>query len=135
MLEHLIGNIDKEFLELVKGAKFDEVKSIPKKFGIFVFPNNEESGTLELLLLEGGELVYADLLVGARSYLEDVSEIHKRNWTVSDADKVLFGVAANVLKPGKANQVSIQDNQWISDQTIESTSQIRLLKFLEDILR
>ena len=41
----------------------------------------------------------------------------------------------SVLKPGKTNTVSINDNDWISDQTIEKVESLKLLQiFLMELL-
>ena len=49
--------------------------------------------------------------------------------------KMLVGVIANALKPGKANQVSIQDNNWINPETLNSNPiQMTFRKFLNELL-
>ncbi|WOV85027.1 hypothetical protein PGH26_03610 [Sporosarcina jeotgali] len=133
--QSLLKSSEYEMKVFIENVQFNRIKHHPTKFGIFVFPNNEDSGTLEQLLLEGGEAAYPDLLHSAKKYVDEVSAIYKRKWTQSSEVKVLFGVAANILKPGKANQVSIQDNDWIGTKTIEQTNQIKLKKFLSDILQ
>ena len=38
-----------------------------------------------------------------------------------------MGCITNVMKPGKANQVSIADNEWVSERTIEESEILRRL--------
>lgn len=134
LTSYLTDNIDEEYKILFENLEFNQINVSPMKFSIFVFPNNKDDGTLEKLLLEGGEVVYPHLLDEARKYVASIPEEYKRHWRPSSESKVLFGVVANVLKPGKANQVSIQDNEWISLKTIEQVNQVRLYEFLKTFI-
>lgn len=134
LTSYLIDHVEEEYQILFENLEFNRINENPMKFSIFVFPNNEDDGTLEKLLLEGGEVVYPHLLDEARKYVASIPEEYKRHWRPSSESKVLFGVAANVLKPGKANQVSIQDNEWISSSTIGQVNQGRLYQFLKRLL-
>jgi hypothetical protein len=102
--------------------------------GVFVFPNNESQGTLENILLECANVVYPTLLMAANEYVSGVSEEFSNNWGISDKNKIVVGCIANVLKPGKANQVSLQDNKWISGPTLDLPAIIELNKFINGIL-
>lgn len=44
-----------------------------------------------------------------------------------DKNKAIVGCITNVMKPGKANQVSIADNDWVSERTIEESEILRRL--------
>ena len=38
-----------------------------------------------------------------------------------------MGCMTNVLKPGKANQISIYDDKWVSEETITGSENIKKL--------
>lgn len=95
----------------------------PKR-GIFIFPNNKENGTLETVLLHCAQHVYPDLLSGAENFVHHVNidaldPKEKRDFIKpSGKEKAKVGCIADILRPGKAIQVSIQDNNWINEQTL-----------------
>lgn len=101
-----------------------------KRIGIHIFPNNKDHGTLEQVLIQCAEIVYPNLLIAASKYLDEVEVKYKQKWGHSDSSKVLVGCISNVLRPGKSNQVSIQDNQWIS----ESTANVLSVKILREFI-
>jgi len=43
------------------------------------------------------------------------------------------GCIANVLRPGKSVQVSIQDNRWVTAETLTLPSMAPLDQFLQDL--
>ena len=49
-----------------------------------------------------------------------------------EAKKAIIGCIANTMKPGKANQVSIADNEWITEDTLEKCE---MLKKLDDTIK
>lgn len=104
------------------------------KAGIFIFPNNEDKGTLETVLLSCAELVYPSLLGPAKEYVTSTDITYQQDWGQSDFEKIIVGCIANVLKPGKANQVSIQDNKWISQETLASQNLKRLNDFIDALI-
>ena len=95
------------------------------RLGAFVLPDNESEGNLEDLLIECAESAYPNLLVSAMAHVntaindqtlktddgEDLAKIPVRN-------KAIVGTIASVLRPGKAVQVSIQDNRWLRDNNL-----------------
>lgn len=83
----------------------------------YFFPDNYSEGTLEMLLIEGARMNYSDLLGDAQKYIEKA----KKNYPLQNYDelKATVGAIANVLKPGKANQVSIHDNHWFTADSLE----------------
>jgi hypothetical protein len=103
------------------------IKGRSIKTCIYTFPNNADCGTLEKVLLEGASIVYKDLYELSSKYVLDVGQTYKKKWGRSCENKVLVGCIANVLKPGKANQVSINDNDWICQETIDSSVNIKIL--------
>lgn len=95
-------------------------------WGMFVLPDNCNGGTLETLLLLAGASVYPNLLKAAQDYVAAVpccNELRKDDKKQfnkpAGEHKATVGAMANVLRPGKAVQVSIQDNRWLNDQTLE----------------
>lgn len=105
--------------------------------GAFVLPDNSAVGTLEDLLLESANLVYPDLLAIAKDYVMgaknaklstfDLKEINKP----AGENKAVIGAMANILRPGKAVQVSIQDNEWLKGQALS----LPLIKSVQEFLR
>ncbi len=89
--------------------------------GVFVIPDNVSPGTLEDLLFECAKLEYPKLLLGAMSYVDAVDELGEVRPSDAKVEffkragkkKAIVGCVANVLKPGKAVQNSIQDNRWL----------------------
>lgn len=116
---------DTLFQDYMDAACFPEILNtgITQK-GIFVFPDNEQKGTIEDVLLAGGAHTYPSLSNEAEQYIARVAvdkppRVKQKNFEASQRQKMKFGVMANVFRPGKANQVSIADNDWVSNQTIE----------------
>jgi hypothetical protein len=116
------------------------IKKGQPNLGAFVLPDNQTAGTLEDLLLESAELVYPDLLKCAKTYLncaktnanlstKDLSELKN-----AGENKAIIGVMANIFKPGKSVQVSIQDNGWIRGKALAEVKRIQAVqKFLKDL--
>lgn len=134
MHQKLQLKIESDFLPIIEGVAFNQVKEAPIKCGLFVFPNNHEKGTLENLLLEGGNIAYLEFLIPAQRYLESIPSLHTEKWNEAKKSKALFGVMANVLKPGSANQVTIQRDNWISKETIKQTNQEKIKGFLVQLM-
>ena len=106
------------------------------KTDLYIFPDNKTKGTLEHLLLQGANIVYKDLYEAATTYVSAVDSSYKRKWSVSSENKVLVGCIANVLKPGKANQVSISDNEWIGKMTVDKCDDIKkFFNFIGDFIK
>ncbi|MDA1782483.1 hypothetical protein AVT_11165 [Bacillus tropicus] len=134
MLEQFQDIHEECILKQLSSIKLGEVSTGTPKVGVYVFPNNEDMGTLEKVLLEGAESSYPDLVKAASSYIENISEEYTGKWKPADNQKVLVGCIANILKPGKANQVSIQDNEWIYDESVKYGSQFILNDFIKHTL-
>jgi hypothetical protein len=129
-----------------KGFKFpDQAGSIGKgtpNFGGFVLPNNQGSGTLEDLLLESAGKVYPKLLESAKQHVEistgsdsglnsdERKEIKKQ----SGKNKAVVASIASILKPGRAVQVSLQDNRWFGEAALEIPRIKAVQEFLVNLL-
>jgi hypothetical protein len=120
-----------------------EVSRNSPRCGIFVLPDNDSAGALEDILIECGDAVYPQLMDGARTFLSHVDSVRptvlRRELgefdRVSGRNKALVGCVMQVLKPGKASQVSIQDNRWIGEQTIQKVANVRTtMRFIQELL-
>jgi len=110
------------------------------KLGAFVLPDNSSIGNLEDLLLECAVSAYPELLESARKHVdvavaqagrlakdgEDLSKTPYRN-------KAIVGAIASVLRPGKAIQNSIQDNQWLKGERLQFGRIKAVQNFLADL--
>ncbi len=95
-----------------------DIRQIP--LYMFLFPDNEREGNLENLLLETAQTAYPNLLKLAEEYISQASAYQKNLKKDAYAKKAVIGCIANVMKPGKANQVSIADDNWISEKTLNT---------------
>jgi hypothetical protein len=88
--------------------------------GTFVLPDNAAEGTLEDILLECAQTAYPTLLGSAVAHADaalndatleegDLEQIRKP----AGRNKAVVGSIASILRPGKATQVSVQDNRWL----------------------
>lgn len=84
---------------------------------------------MDILFCECGEIVYLKYMVRVKLYLNEFYEEEKIfkffKWKFFDDKKVLIVIVVSVLKFGKINIVSINDNDWISYRIIE---EVELLK-------
>ncbi len=95
--------------------------------GIFITPNNSDPGALEDILIQCAEFSYSGLLTAADCFINRAaSEINnythreKRDFLKpTGVNKATVSAIANILRPGKAVQVSIQDNKWIARETLD----------------
>jgi hypothetical protein len=109
--------------------------------GIFILPNNNDNGTLENILISCAELVYPNLFDLSSNLVKNVDRDQLEHNDKKDflkpsgRNKAIIGCIGNVLRPGKAIQVSIQDNKWINDNTIEIGNIKLFCKFLYNLLK
>ena len=102
---------------------------------LFFLPDNQNDGTLETLLLAGAERRYPDLQSGACTYLDMAKQSYAQNLKGFNELKATVGVIANVLRPGKANQVSIGDDDWLTQESIhEIPSHIAFSEFIDSLI-
>ena len=97
-----------------------QVMADAPRVGVYVLPDNQSAGTLEDLLLESAAHQFPHLLPLARQYVDaakaggQLPASHLEDFSKpSGHKKAVVGAIAAVFRPGKAVQVSIQDNDWL----------------------
>jgi hypothetical protein len=106
--------------------------------GVYVFPDNQTQGTLEDLLLECGESAYPHQLNAAKAFVKGIASnctgsAFKDLRLPAGQKKAIVGAVAGLLKPGKAVQVSIQDNAWLEGQTLQIARISKVADFLDEL--
>lgn len=96
----------------------------------FVFPDNTKEGNLEDLLLETAKIAYPELLKLAEDYINEAAKLQKTLKKGQNVKKAKVGCIANTMKPGKANQVSIADDEWISEKTLQTCQTLQKLNYV-----
>lgn len=123
-------------------AQSGAVSTGSPRCGIFVLPDNLNPGTLEDVLLECAELNYPGLLTAAQALVAQVQS-NASSLTKEDMEEFLkpagrkkatVASIVGVLKPGKAVQMSIQDNRWLEAQALSLPRILTLRQFLKDLL-
>jgi hypothetical protein len=116
-----------------------EVMKGSPRCGIFITPNNSDSGTLENILLECAQINYPDLLNLSTNYVSgiDATQLTKSDLTEinkpAGKNKAVISSISSILRPGKTLQVSIEENRWIDEQTMVLDS-VKLVKiFLDEV--
>ena len=108
------------------------------RLGIYILPDNSQQGVLDTLICHCGDLVYPEYMQRAREYIDKFSEEERKNkplkWKPFDKEKAIIATVVSVLKPGKTNQTSISDNDWVSPATATIPAIQDLTKFLRDLL-
>jgi hypothetical protein len=116
------------------------VSSAPPRCGIFVLPDNASTGTLETLLEECAAASYPGLLAHAATYIEGVDGLalatadRKEFNKPAGRSKAKIAAMASILKPGRAIQVSLQDNQWLRGAALQLPRIVAVRDFLADLL-
>lgn len=117
------------------------VSAGPRHLGAYVLPDNQSRGTLEDVLLDCAGHIYPTLLASATAHVDAAAED-----AILDADdrrdlqkpsgrnKAIIGSMASILKPGKAVQVSIQDNRWLTGPALALPRVRAISAFLEELL-
>ncbi len=131
---------DIDLPNLLPPSQIGQVNNHSTRCGIFIAPNNREQGTLEDILLECARINYPDLLNLSQTYIESIdrNQLTKKDLKYfkkpAGEKKAIISSISSILRPGKALQVSLQDNRWLDKQTLELES-VKLIKnFLEQIV-
>lgn len=131
-IENLYKFIDKDSDITFKSDAFKnkvgDINGVDMKANIFIFPNNHEMGTLEDLLIEIGQKEYPDLIKKAINFVDSIpKEYESKLLKGSKKKKSIIGIVSNILKPGKANQITISDDKWITLEKRESCQSLSKL--------
>jgi hypothetical protein len=114
-----------------------QVSTTSPKMGMYVLPDNQNIGTLEDLLLKSAATMYPGLLPVAKNYASQAKVCGLQNKELQDfnkpagENKAVIGAMANIFRPGKSVQVSIQDNDWLRGQALL----IPQIKAVQDFLK
>jgi len=118
------------------------VSAGPPRLGAFVLPDNASAGTLEDILLECAQLAYPALLASATTHVDSasrdaslVSDDLKELRKPAGRQKAIVGSVASILKPGRAVQVSLQDNRWLRDTALALPRVRAVQEFMIDLLQ
>lgn len=145
----LIVDADKKQPEEVANEKAGSLKSVfpmisskpgtitvgPPRTGIYVLPNNKDSGVLDTILTDCASIVYPDHKGAAEKFLDSLDKEHTKHFRPFDKEKALIASIVSVLKPGMSNTSSIAQDKWICGRTMGAVDSIRLLyEFLRDLL-
>jgi hypothetical protein len=118
-------------------SKAGEICTGDQLLGTYIFPDNRQRGVVENLVIECGDVAYKELLDNARVYVESFQKRRSSlaSWAPFDNEKALIASVVSLLKPGKTNSVSLQDNEWISQTTQNASMLQSLITFCKEILR
>ena len=114
-----------------------EVVVGPPALGVFVLPDNAQQGVVEHLVIECGGHAYPAHVERARRYVDEFiagDPASARKWDPFDEQKAVIASVASLLRPGKTNAVTIEDNRWISDETKHLPMLAELLRFLRALI-
>ena len=117
-------------------AAMGDVTANSPRWGIYVLPDNKTAGTLEDVLLECADLVYPNLKAGAEAFVTGINrgllmenELDETKNTAG-LNKARVNCISSVLKPGKAIQVSIQENRWLDGKALNLPRVVAASNFL-----
>lgn len=122
------ANSDVEIMNTLQQILDIGIKCVPVY--TFVFPDNTKEGNLEDLLLETAKIAYPELLKLAEAYIKEAAKLQKTLKKEQNVKKAKVGCVANTMKPGKANQVSIADDEWISEKTLQTCQTLQKLNYV-----
>lgn len=115
-----------------------DVLDASTRVGIYVFPDNENKGNLENVLLDCAAVSYPDSLSAARDYIGLAQQEYERTVGKSLGEakklKATIGCISNLYQPGASNQVSIQKDNWICTETMEIPAISKLNTFISQLL-
>jgi hypothetical protein len=114
----------------------------PPRAGVFVLPDNVNTGTLEDLLLDCATVAYPVLKPLAHQYVQLVSAAptaipageEKEFQRTAGANKAVISAMSSVLKPGKAVQNTIRDNRWLEGEALNLPRVSAFRFFLSDLM-
>ena len=129
-----------EFFGVVMPAAPGMVAQGSIRTGIYIFPDNQSSGTLETLLDECALAAYPGLRAAGRNLVDGINRAQLTRDDLQELAapsgevKAVMGCISSVLKPMRAIQNSIEDNRWVSDKTLTLANVQSVKNFLEQLL-
>lgn len=102
--------------------------------GIYVLPDNKQPGALDSIPVKCASTVYPDHKKGAIQFINDLDVKHTQHLNFTKKDKAIVACIVSILKPGSTNTVSISQNDWISNQTINNEDVASLYQFIKELL-
>ena len=144
----LIVDADTKLPELVAREKakalqsvFPTLSEIPgnvvigtPRTGIYIFPDNKRSGSLDSILLECASIAYPDHKAGATRFLNNLDIRYTKKLNAAAKCKAVVACIVSVLRPGLTNTTSIVQDEWISEKTLANSEIASFLEFLKDLL-
>ena len=113
---------------------------VPIRCGVYVLPDNINTGSIEQLLESCAQTSYSDLHQRAGDYLTaiDRSKLttneQARLARGNNQKKAHLGAIGSVLRPGSAIANTIRDDRWIDPTTLTLPLIAPLRTFLRDLL-
>ncbi|MFO0760043.1 MAG: DUF3226 domain-containing protein [Byssovorax sp.] len=148
-VEKRLADLEKALKE-VKSVELDmpnglaELTGGDPRVGVFTAPAPGVDGTLEDLLLLLGEVSFPTLTASAKSFAEEWraqaidKKVTGKDWKSikkpAGGKKAAIGAMTAVLKPGYAAQVSIEQNDWLTDEAKKVERLKPCLDFLAKLL-
>jgi hypothetical protein len=135
-------SVAKKYADELKKA-FPSLSEIPgsimpgsPRTGIYVWPDNQNSGTLETLLLDCASFIYPDHKKGAERFLNELDNTHTKNLKGAIFNKAIIASIVSVLQPGRANHASFGvKDEWINKLALEKVAGIaQFWMFLHNLL-
>lgn len=119
----------------------------PPSLGLFVLPDNQNTGALEDLLLQCGEVHYKSLMDKALAFRDDalanagLTPMDFKDYgpkdglkEISKKKKAWVSTMGAILMPSVAIQNSIRENRWLEGDTLALPTIRNVQKFLDDLI-
>lgn len=107
----------------------------PPRTGLYILPDNINSGVLDTLLVKCAAVMYPDHAMGAENFLNQLGGSHKTHWGPFDYQKALVATITSVLRPGATNTASIAQDNWICEKSKDLVIELSsLANFINNLL-
>lgn len=133
-------SITEELSDLNFGGGPGMVGTDSCRCGVYIFPDNAAAGTLENLLEECAGVSYSSALAAARVFVDCIVDEMFEAGELKDfkkpsgRKKATIATLAAILRPGKAIQVSISDNRWLTPETLTLPNVSSVAVFVKSLL-
>lgn len=109
--------------------------------GIFIFPDNRNSGSLENLLLECASDSHDSVTLNVVEFVDKIDKAHptshpslRRFRAGSGRNKAKAGIISNIVRPGASLAVSISQGGWVTDKSLGRDTIKILVSFLDSLI-